>query len=168
MEGLGENFKPSHDYSLSVAQDLEAETQPAKTVTAVFCLSNRKAKRELKVYVDNKLLPFCSVPTYLRVKLDRLLTFRHHLETLRKKLPNRVTLLRRLARSGRGAGAKTMHTAALFLVYSLAENYPLAWYCSAHTRLIDGILNDALCIVTGCLRPTPTGHLSVLLKHPAS
>ena len=31
-----------------------------------------------------------------------------------------------------------------------------------HTRLIDSILNDALRIVTGCLRPTPTEDLSVL------
>ena len=33
---------------------------------------------------------------------------------------------------------------------------------SAHTRLIDSVLNDALRIVTGCLRPTPTDHLPVL------
>ena len=33
---------------------------------------------------------------------------------------------------------------------------------SAHTRLIDSVLNDALRIVTGCLRPTPTDYLPVL------
>ena len=33
---------------------------------------------------------------------------------------------------------------------------------SDHTRLIDSVLNDALRIVTGCLRPTPTDHLSIL------
>ena len=36
------------------------------------------------------------------------------------------------------------------------------WCCNAHTRLIDSVLNDALHIVTKCLRPTPTDHLSVL------
>ena len=36
------------------------------------------------------------------------------------------------------------------------------WCRSAHTRLIDSVLNDALCIDTGCLRPTPTDHLPVL------
>ena len=30
---------------------------------------------------------------------------------------------------------------------------------SAHTRLIDSVLNDAMRIVTECLRPTPTDHL---------
>ena len=50
-----------------------------KTVTAAFYLNNRVAKLELKVYNNDRLLPFCPIPTYFRVKLDRLLTFRHHL-----------------------------------------------------------------------------------------
>ena len=58
--------------------------------------------------------------------------------------------------SGWGAGAKTLRIATLSLVYSAAE-------CrSAHTCLIDSILNDALHIVTECLCPTPMDHLPVL------
>ena len=38
----------------------------------------------------------------------------------------------------------------------------LVWCRSAYTRLIDSVLYDALRIVTGCLRPTPTDHLPVL------
>ena len=91
-----------------------------KTVTTACHLNNREAKRELKIFNNGKLLPYCPTPTYLGVKLDRSLTFRHHLEALRKKLS------------------------------------------SAHTRLIDSVLNDALCIVTGCLRPTPTDYLPIL------
>ena len=81
---------------------------------------------------------------------------------LRKKLASRVTLLRRLVDSGWGAGAKTLHIATLSLVYSTAEYCAPVWCRSAHTRLIDSVLNDALRIVTGCLRPTPTDHLPVL------
>ena len=125
----------------------------AKTVTAAFYLHNREAKRELKVKNNGKVLPFCPVPTYLSVKLDRALTYRHHLkgakEALRKKLSTRVLLLRRLAASGWGAGAKTLRTAALFLIYSTAEYCAPAWFCSAHSRLIDSVLNDALHIVFG-------------------
>ena len=130
-----------------------------KTVTATFHLNNREAKRELKVYNNGKRLPFCPTPTYLGVKLDRSLTFRHHLVALRKKLSSRVTLLRRLVGSRWGAGAKTLHIATLSLVYSTAEYCAPVWCRSAHTRLIDSVLNDALRIVTGCLRPTPTDHL---------
>ena len=56
-----------------------------KTVTTAFYLNNREAKHELKVYNNGRLLPFCPTPTYLGVKLDRSLTFRHHLVALRKK-----------------------------------------------------------------------------------
>ena len=89
-----------------------------KTVTTAFHLNNLEAKRELKIFDNGKLLPHCPTPTYLGVKLDMSLTFRHHLdviEALRKKLSTRVTLLRRLAGSGWGAGAKTLRTAALSL-----------------------------------------------------
>ena len=133
-----------------------------KTVTAAFHLNNREAKRELKVYSNGRLLPFCPTPTYLGVKLDRSLTFRHHLVALRKKLSSRVTLLRRLVGSRWGAGAKTLRIATLSLVYSAAEYCTPVWCRSAHTRLIDSVLNDALRIVTGCLRPTPTDYLPVL------
>jgi len=36
------------------------------------------------------------------------------------------------------------------------------WCCSAHTHLIDPTINDALRIVTGCLRPTPADNLPIL------
>ena len=131
-------------------------------MTTTFHLNNREAKREINVYNNGKRLPFCPVPTYLEVKLDRSLTFCHHLEALRKKLTTRVALLRRLAGSGWGAGAKTLRTAALSLVYSTAEYCAPVWCGSAYTRLIDSVLNDTLRIVTGCLRPTPTDYLPVL------
>ena len=133
-----------------------------KMVTAAFHLNNREAKRELKVYNNGGLLPFCPTPTYLGVKLDRLLRFRHHLVALRKNLPSRVTLLRRLVSSRWGAGAKTLRIATVSLVHSTSEYCGPVWCRSAHTRLIDSVLNDALHIVTGCLRPTPTDHLSGL------
>ena len=69
-----------------------------KMVTAAFHLNNQEAKRELKVYNNGRLLPFCPTPTYLGVKLDRLFMFCHHLVALHKKLSSRVTLLRRLMR----------------------------------------------------------------------
>ena len=96
------------------------------------------------------------------MKLNRALTYRHHLEALRKKLSTRVSLLRRLAGSGWGSGAKTLCSAALLLIYSTAECCAPAWCLSAHTRLMDSVLNDALRIVTGCLRPILTDNLPVL------
>ena len=81
---------------------------------------------------------------------------------MQTKLSSRVTLLRRLVGSRWGAGAKTLRTATFSLVYSAAEYCAPVWCRSAYTRLIDSVLNDALRMVTGCLRPTPTDHLPVL------
>ena len=71
-----------------------------KTVTAAFHLNNREAKRELKVFNNGRLLPFYPTPTYLGVKLDRSLTFRHHLVALRKK----TNLARQTTEATRGLG----------------------------------------------------------------
>jgi len=43
---------------------------------------------------NNETLSFCAEPTYLGVTLDRSLTHRRYLESLRKKLTSRVVLLR--------------------------------------------------------------------------
>ena len=72
---------------------------------------------------------------------------------------NNFTLL---AGTGWGASAKTLRTAALSLVYSTAEYCAPVWCRSVHIRLIDSVINDALRIVTGCLRPTPSVYLPVL------
>ena len=58
--------------------------------------------------------------------------------------------------SGWGAGAKTLRIPALSLAYSTAEYCATVWCHSTHIRLINGILNDTLGIVTGCLRRTST------------
>ena len=147
---------------LAYLQTWSLKLSHTKTVMAAFHLNNREAKREIKVYNNGRLLPFCPIPTYLGVKLDRSLTFRHHLVALRKKISSCVTLLRRLVGSGWGTGAKTLRIATLSLFYSAAEYCASVWCRSAHIRLIDSVLNDALRIVTGCLRPTPTDHLPVL------
>ena len=49
------------------------------------------------------------------------------------------------------------------MIYSTAEYCTPVWCHSAHTRLINSVLNDALRIVTGCLRLTPTHHQPILL-----
>ena len=131
----------------------------AKTVTAASHPHNREAKQELKVNNNGKSLTFYLVPTYFGVKLDRALAYRHHLEALRKKLSTCISLLRPFAGSEWGAGAKTLCIAAFSLIFSTADYCAPVWCGSAHTRLIHGVLNDALRIITGCLRPTSTDNL---------
>ena len=141
-------------------QTWKLKLSTTKTVSAVF--HHKEAKRELKVNFSNESLPFYSEPKYLRlgVTLDRSLTYRRHLESLRKKLTSRVALSRRL--TGSGAGPTTLQIATLALVHSAAEYCSTVWCRGAHTRLIDPAINDALRIATGSLRSTPADNLPIL------
>ena len=85
---------------LAYLQTWRLKLSHTKKVTTAFHLNNREAKRELKVYNNGRLLLFCPMPTYLGVKLDRSLTFRHHLVALRKK----TILAHHTAEATRGLG----------------------------------------------------------------
>jgi len=137
-------------------QTWKLKLSTTKTVSAAFHLYNKEAKRERKDNFNNETLPFCFEPRNLRVPLDRSLTYRRHLKSLRKKLTSRVAPLRRLA------GATTLRTATPTLVHSTAEYCAPVWCRSAHTRLIDHAINDALRLVTVCLCPTPADNLPIL------
>ena len=67
-----------------------------------------------------------------------------------------------MADTGWGARAITLRITALALVYSTAEYCAPVWSRSAHTHLLDRPTNDALRMVTRCLKPTPTEYLPVL------
>ena len=58
---------------------------------------------------------------------------------------------------------KTSCTASLSLVYSTADYYVPLWCRSAHTRLIDSVLNNTLRMVTECLRSNPIELQPILL-----
>ena len=86
-----------------------------KTVTAVFHLKKQETKRELTA------LQSYLIPTYLEIKLDRFLTFRHYIKILRNKLKSPVTLLKQLVWRGCAADAKTLLKTVIFLAYPTSE-----------------------------------------------
>jgi len=61
-------------------QNWKLKFSTTKTVSPVFHLNNKEAKRELKVNFNNETLSFCSEPKYLGVTLDRSLTYSRHRE----------------------------------------------------------------------------------------
>ena len=111
-----------------------------KTISTAF-LYNKKVRRELKIPIEGQTLPSCAEPTYLGIKLDRALTFRRHLESLRKKLTTCVGLLRRLARSSWVASATVLRTATLAVVHFTAHLF--------NTRLIDKPISGVLRLTAG-------------------
>jgi len=95
-----------------------------KTVTTVFHLYNKEARRELNIYLA------VLFRTYLfRNKIGQVSyipSFRYHLESLSKVLTACVGLLRRLAGSKWGSDAKTLRTATLALSTLLLSIVPLS------------------------------------------
>ena len=52
--------------------------------------------------------------------------------------------------------------------YSTADYYTPVWFCTGHTHFIGSVLNDALCIVTKCLRPTSLNACVTKCLRPTS
>lgn len=116
---------------------------PNTTKTVCFHLTNQAAHRELDVMFDGVRLTHDHAPVYLRVKLDRSLTYVKHADKLRSKLSTRNNLLTKLAGTSWGATASCLRTSALGLVYSCAE-YCSTWLNSVHTAKIDTELNKTM------------------------
>ena len=74
---------------------------------------------------------------YLGVTLDRMLSYRQHLQNTAAKVKTRDNLLSRLAESSWGANADTLRTSALALCYSAAEYCCPVWSRSPHINLVD-------------------------------
>ena len=135
----------------------------AKTVSSIFHLRSHMANYQLKVKLDSgDHLQFDPQPTYLGVRLDRSLTIKSHLTKLKSKVSARVALVRRLASTNWGAPFSTLKTSVMALALSAAEYCAPVWTQSVHTRGLDVPLNDAMRLVSGCIRSTPLIHLPFL------
>ena len=115
-----------------------------KTVSTVFHLSNKKARRELDVYVNTRRLKFQPATIYLGVKLDRTLSYRQHLAGRRDKVMARSALIRKLVGTLWGVSPSTPRISALAFVNAPAEYCSPAGSRSRHTSLLNVSLNCIL------------------------
>ncbi|KAL7879144.1 hypothetical protein AOLI_G00101180 [Acnodon oligacanthus] len=157
-DGLNSDMGILADYF----QKWHLQLSVGKTVTAAYHLNNRKARRELDVYVGKNRLEFQQAPKYLGVRLDWTLSYKQHLDELKAKVMARVSLFRRLAGSTWGASPFPLRISMQALVLPAAEYCAPAWSRSPHVNKVDTAINSTLQIVTGCLKPTPASYLPVL------
>jgi len=90
------------------------------------------------------------------------LSFKAHLQKTSAKLKNQNNLLSKLTGTTWGAQASTLRTSALALCYSVAEYCCPVWSRSSHVSLVDSQLNNAMRLLSGCVRPMQTPWLPVL------
>ena len=129
---------------------------------AVISLNKEEAKCELKINHNNEALPFCSEPTYLGEMLDRTLTYRRHLQSLRKKLTPHVAILEAANWLWLGCWRNNVVNSHLSPGTFNRKSTALLSGAEALVCLIDPAINDALRIVAGGLRPTPADNHPIL------
>jgi len=112
-----------------------------KIVYALYHLNTRGVGRPLNISVDGKTIEFEPNPTYLGMKLDRSLTFKPHLTSVRQKVLSCCARLNRLAGTGLCAFVSMLRTSSLALVYPAAEYCSPAWSRSRNTKEADMATN---------------------------
>ena len=129
-------------------------------MTAAFHLSNKEAQCELNVLTALDFYHFVQFHLFC----EKSLMFRHHLVKQKTILARQAAEATCRLRLGCWSlhTAKTLHTAALSMVYLTTEYWAPIWCCCALYCFIDSVLYDALRIVTGCLCPTPIDHQPIL------
>ena len=96
---LNQDMQPLHQY----LERWRLKLSMVKTTTTAFHLNNKDIQHHLHVSVNSTALPNNDHPVYLGVMLDHTLTYRQHIESLKRKVNGRNDLLRCLAGSSWGA-----------------------------------------------------------------
>ncbi|KAI8515700.1 hypothetical protein Bbelb_065130 [Branchiostoma belcheri] len=130
---------------------------PGKTQKAQDCVG-----RGIRIVWEGEELENTPHPVYLGVTLDRTLSFKEHVNKLRKKVSSRNNLLSNLANSSWGADPNTLKQTALALCYSTAAYCAAVWERSPHAHKVDVELNRACRTITGNLKATPLSALYIL------
>ena len=140
----------------------QLRANPTKTQVSLFHLRNRECGKQLNINWNGVDLTHCNLPVYLGVTLDRTLSYKAHIENIKKKVGTRNNIIRKLRTSKWGATPTTLRSSALALCYSAAEYACPVWERSTHAKKLDPTLNETCRMITGCLKPTNTNSLSVL------
>ena len=134
-----------------------------KTVYSIFTRSHVVAAKNLNLSIDGEPLEKVDNPCYLGVTLDRQMTLKPFLDSLKDKASKRLRLVKRLATTTWGANKMTLRQIYLGYIRSALEYaLPIQTAASAsNTENLDKLQNQALRVVCGGMRSTPTAALEI-------
>ena len=134
-----------------------------KSVYSIFTRSHVQAARNMNLSIDGSPLTKVENPAYLGVTLDRQLTMKPFIESLKEKASRRLNLVKTLATTTWGANKTTLRQIYLGYVRS-AMDYALPIQAAASESVresLDKVQNQSLRLVCGGLRSTPTAACEI-------
>ena len=134
-----------------------------KSVYSIFTRSHVQAARNLNLSMNGTPLSKVENPAYLGVTLDRQLTMKPFLQSLKNKASRRLNLVKCLATTTWGANKTTLRQIYLGYVRS-AMDYalPIQAIASNSTReSLDRVQNQSLRLVCGGMRSTPSAACEI-------
>lgn len=134
-----------------------------KTTYSIFTRSPKVAKQEHHLKVNGDTVKKEENPNYLGISLDRQLNLSNFIKRLKDKATKRLNLVKRLASLSWGANKQTLRQLYLGYVRSILE-YGQSLHTVASkttTTLLDRVQNQALRLICGGLRTTPTAACEI-------
>ena len=141
---------------------------PLKCETSFFSLDPYQSRIQPSLYILNTPLKFNPHPTFLGVTLDRTLSFKHHVLSLRKKFHSRFRAFRSIASASWGPSKESLCTlykafVRPILIYASPGWFPFS--SPTHITSVEKMHRFSCRVITGCLSSTPIPllHIEALL-----
>ena len=134
-----------------------------KSVYSIFTRSHVNAARNMNLSFDGSPLTKVENPAYLGVTLDRQLTMKPFIQSLKEKASRRLNLVKCLATTTWGANKSTLRQIYLGYVRS-AMDYALPIQAAASKTMresLDKVQNQSLRLVCGGKRSTPSAACEI-------
>ncbi|CAG5133668.1 unnamed protein product [Candidula unifasciata] len=131
------------------------EVNRNKTVATLFSLSTKEEKFTLKF--NNDAVPRSNTPTFLGVKLDSRLTWKHHILETNKKAMRKQGVMKKLAGTTWGADSCILKQVYTGTVRPTLEYASSSWITAAHSnkQILDKTQNRSLRTILGAIKSTP-------------
>ena len=139
----------------------------SKTTAVHFC-RRRQTCTDMELYLRGQPIPVQPAVKFLGVVMDRKLTYKQHLTSLRDKCFRALNILRCVARTSYGADRCTLLMLYRSLIRSKLD-YACFIYdsaCHSNKKPLDTIHHTALRIATGAFRTTPIDSLLAEVNEP--
>ena len=140
---------------------MASTSNPLKCESSFFSLDFYQSRHKPSLSVLNTLFNFNSNPTFLSVTFDRILSFKHHVLSLRKKLHSRFRAFRSIA-SPLGASWDpskeslcTLYKAFICPILTYASRGWFLFSPPTHIMSVERMYRSSCRVITGYLSFTP-------------